>query len=317
MNTMAIPPRERDANKRTILNMLETTPAGVARPHGASEPSEPIPDLDFDWQPHPLDRAVGTRRTFRWSILIAAAVLGAVALVAVQVLITVPQQKADARRLVYRAALDTYEPALAAFAAAPVPSDPEALTAFAGATADFAAVARADLPTVIPLLPIGPIEELHPARGEMLAMVDAAETLLADLAAASTYREAAAEILALPLLPTQAPAELIDPAARAIADMQSSTERAYAGLDDNPTFAAYRDRVAEAIDALSDWADRYLLALRRGDVEAAAALVAEFQARASLATAELEGAVADVDAAAIATIPALLTSLEEARIKLG
>lgn len=297
--------------------MLETTPASLARPHGPSEPSEPVPDLDFDWRPQPLDRAVAARRTFRWSILVAAAVLGGLALVAVQVLITVPQKKADARRLEYRTALDAYEPALVAFAAAPAPSDPDALAAFADASADFAAVARAGLPTVIPLLPIGPIEELRPARSEMLAMVDAAETLLSDLGAASTYRDAAAEILALPFLPTQAPQELIDPAARAVADMQSATERAYAGLDDDPAFAAYRNRVAEAINALPDWADRYLLALRRGDVEEAAALVVEFQARASLATAELEAAVADVDAAAVAAIPALLTSLEEARIKLG
>ncbi|MEK7252692.1 MAG: hypothetical protein AAB198_05530 [Actinomycetota bacterium] len=314
---MAIPPRERDANKRTILNMLETTPASVARLRGPSEPNEPLSDLDFDWRPRPLDRTVATRRSFRWSILIAAAVLGGLALVAVQVLITVPQKKADTRRVEYQAALDAYEPAVAAFAAAPTPSDPAALTAFADATAVFSDIVRADLPTVIPLLPIGPIEELRPGRSEMLAVADAAETLLLGLGAASTYRDAAASILALPFLPTSAPIELIDPAARAIADMQSATERAYESLDDDPAFAGYRERVAEAIDSLSDWADRYLLALRRGEVEATTVLVAEFQARASLATAELEAAVADVDAAAVATIPAIQARLEEARIRLG
>lgn len=314
---MAIPPRERNANKKTILNMLETTPASVAQLRGPSQPNEPLSDLDFDWRPRPLDRAVGTRRSFRWSILIAAAVLGGLALVAVQLLITVPQKKADARRVEYHSALDAYEPAVAAFATAPTPSDPEALTAFADATAEFSGIVRANLPTVIPLLPIGPIEELRPARSEMLAVADAAETLLTGLGAASTYRDAAASILALPFLPTSAPIELIDPAARAIADMQTDTERAYANLDDDPAFTAYRERVAEAIDALPDWAERYLLSLRRGEVETTTVLVAEFQARAALATAELEAAVADVDAAAVAAIPAIQTRLEEARIRLG
>src|SRR3990172_1407773 len=299
---MPITPRERDANKRSILDMLETAPATVARPQASGEMAEPVPDIDFDWQPRPLDRNVGGRRSFRWSILVAAGVLGALALVAVQILVTVPQQKADARRVVYREALDAFDPALPALAAAPAPSDPAALGAFADAAARFAAVVRADLPTVIPLLPIGPIEELRPARSEMLAVVDAAESLLTDLAAAPRYREAAATILALPLLPTPAPETLIDPAERAIADMQSATERGYAALDDDPAFAGYRDRVAAAIDALPAWADAYLLALRRGDAAETASLITAFQAQVSLAATELESAVADVDAAARTTI---------------
>lgn len=297
--------------------MLETTPATAARPQAPAEMAEPLPDIDFDWRPRPLDATVGARRSFRWSILVAAAVLGALALVAVQVLVTVPQHRADTRRAEYREALTAFEPALTALAAAPAPSDPEALRAFADATAGFAEVVRADLPTVIPLLPIGPIEELRPARSEMLAVVDAAEGLLTDLAAATRYREAAASILVLPLLPTSAPETLIDPAARAIADMQSATERGYAALDDDPAFAGYRDRVAAAIDALPAWADAYLLSLRRGDAAETATAIAQFQAQIALATAELEAAVADVDAAARTTITEMQQRLDEARILLG
>ncbi|HEX5630640.1 MAG TPA: hypothetical protein VFY15_03200, partial [Acidimicrobiia bacterium] len=213
--------------------------------------------------------------------------------------------------------LNEFEPALRALAEAPAPSDPTALADFLAATTAFGAVVRADLPTVIPLLPIGPIEELRPARSEMLAVVDEAEDMMAELAAAARYREAAASILAVPLLPTEAPESLIDPAARAIADMQSATERAYTNLDDDPAFQDYRNRVAEAIDALPDWADRYLLALRRGDPTETGTIIAELQARAALATAELEEAVADVDAAAAEAIAAMQTRLVEARIRLG
>jgi len=49
---------EREAHRRTILSMLETTPATVASPVAPGQPSEPIPDLDFDWRPRPLDAAV-------------------------------------------------------------------------------------------------------------------------------------------------------------------------------------------------------------------------------------------------------------------
>lgn len=314
---MPIPPNERDANRRTILEMLETTPAAAARPQPPAEAQEPIPDIDFDWQPRPLDRTVVGRRSFRWPILAVAATLGVLALVAVQVLVTIPQARADGRRVEYRAALNEFEPALRAIAEAPAPSDPEALSSFAEATATFAAIVRADLPTVIPLLPIGPIEELRPARSEMLAVVDEAEAMMTDLAAAARYREAAENILAVPLLPTEAPESLIDPAARAIADMQSATERAFATLDDDITFQSYRNRVAEAIASLPEWADRYLLALRRGDAEETALVIAELQARASLATAELEEAVADVDAAAVESIAAMQSRLVEARIRLG
>lgn len=314
---MPIPARERDANKRSILDMLETTPAAPARPADPAETAEPLPDLDFDWQPRPLDRTVEGRRGFRWSILAVAATLGILATVAVQALVTVPQQRADARRVEYRAALNAFEPALRALAEAPAPSDPTALADFAAAASTFAEVVRADLPTVIPLLPIGPIEELRPARSEMLAVVDEAEAMMTALAAAARYREAASSILALPLLPTEAPESLIDPAARAISDMQSATERAYTMLDDDPAFQDYRNRVAEAIDALPDWADRYLLALRRGDPTETGTIIAELQARAALATAELEEAVADVDADAAAAIAAMQTRLVEARIRLG
>lgn len=313
---MAIHPRERDANRRTIIDMLETTPTGAASSHGAAVP-DLLPDLDFDWRPQPMEKAVDARRTFRWSILFAAMALGVLALVGVQFLVTVPQQKADERRVEYRAALDEFSAALDLFAAAPAPSDPVALAAFAAAAADLEATASAPLPTVIPLLPIGPIEELRPGRSEMLGMVDAVEQMVTDLAAASAYRDAAADILAMPLLPTEAPTELIDPAARAIADMQSQSQSAFDRLDDDPAFAAYRERASAAIEALPDWSNRYLLALRRGDVEATTTILAEMQARVSLANTELEIAVADLDAAARETIAALQVSLQEARVKLG
>lgn len=314
---MGIHPRQRDANRRTIIDMLETTPAAVARPPATPVMGDPLPDLDFDWRPRPMEPAVSAPRTFRWSILGAAMVLGVIALLGVRVLVTVPQEKADVRRAEYQAALDDFERALDTFAAAPNPSSPSALAAFADAADSLGATARASLPSVIPLLPIGPIEELRPARSEMLRMVDAVESMVTDLAAAASYREAAAQILALPLLPGAAPAELIDPAARAIADMQSTTQAAFGRLDDDPTFATYRERAGNVIAGLSDWSDRYLLALRRGDLEATAAALAEMQGRIALVNAALEAAVADRDDAARATIASLRTALAEARVKLA
>lgn len=314
---MPIDRRRREQNRRTILSMLETTPATVARPYGPASATDEIPDLDFDWRPRPMEKAVGARRSYRWSIILSAAALGAAALIGLQFLVKVPQEKADARRLEYATAIGAFTDAVNALTAAPRPSDPAALAEFRREVEEFAAVAEAPLPSVLPLLPIGPIEDLRPGRAEMLAAVDSANTMLESLTAAAAYREAAAGLIAVPLLPSEAPPELIDPAARAIADMQTIAETSLRSMSDDPAFATFRERAAAAVAAIPEWAGRYLLALRRGDVEDAAAALADLQARSDLLSAELDATLGELDAAAVTTLADILRRLERAVIELG
>ena len=46
---MRVGRRKREANRRTIIDMLETTPAQVPRPASGSSDEDTISDLDFDW----------------------------------------------------------------------------------------------------------------------------------------------------------------------------------------------------------------------------------------------------------------------------
>jgi hypothetical protein len=288
--------------------MLEATPATVTRPYGDEDGA----DDDLSWLPTPVERTP-TQRPVRWSIVFAAIAMAAAALIGVQLLVTIPQERADSRRAEYEEALTDFSRALDEINAATAPSSPEELASFAAGAAALRAVAEEDLPRVIPLLPVGPIEGLRPARSAMLGLADQADAFVADLESAAEYRLAARSILAIPLLPTEAPLELMDAAARAVNDMTRETRRQLEALEPDPRFVGYRDRVEDALAAMPAWTDRYLLALRREDVASATELVAELQGRALLATVEMENAVAGLDEAAASALSELESSLEEVR----
>ncbi|MFH1105550.1 MAG: hypothetical protein V1757_11500 [Actinomycetota bacterium] len=307
--------RERAAHRRTILSMLETTPATVARAPTGGQPAGPIPDLDFDWRPHPLDRTVTARRTYRWPIVVGAVIVGLGVLAGVKFGLAVPAHNASLRQAEYRTAVDAYEAALDHLQSAVTATDPQAAAEFATATGALRAVAEAPLPWVPPLIPLGP--DLGPARVKLLELVDTAVTLSDEIARAARYSEASTGILALPLLPYTVPTQLIDPAAKALADMEADSQAGIATLDDDPAYEPYRLGVEAAMASLPDWIDRYLLALRNGDTEAATTLIDDLQARTDLARAELDAVFADVDADADAGLTTLRAGLEAIRVLAG
>jgi hypothetical protein len=88
---------EREAFRRTILGMLETTPATVARAGTLGALEEPVPDLDFDWRPTPLGKVVESKREYRWPIVAGAAVIGLAVLLVARFVIFLPADQAEAR----------------------------------------------------------------------------------------------------------------------------------------------------------------------------------------------------------------------------
>jgi hypothetical protein len=307
--------REREQHRRTILSMLETTPATVARPVAPGEAAEPIPDIDFDWRPHPLDRTVSSRRTYRFPIVVGAVVAAVAILVAARFLVQVPADRATALQAEYVTALSEFGQALDSLDRAPTVTDPDVATGFVSAVEALRVTADIPLPWSIPLIPLGP--DLGPARARMQAVVDTAADLATEVAGAGRYRAAADDVIAIPLLPFDAPPELIDPAAKALADMQAGTETALASLDDDPAYAAYRAAARDAAAALPQWIDRYLLALRRGDTTTSAALIAELQGTKADLEAQLAAVLDQVDAHAAEAIPALRAGVEAARVLTG
>jgi hypothetical protein len=286
--------RRREANRRSIIDMLETTPATVAEPTAPSAIDERLGDLDFDWRPQPLERAVEGNRSFRWPIIGAALVLAALAIILVRGLGTFSDAQADERLATYHEAIGDFSAALDDLETAlPDITVSDALT-FSTATESLRTVAAADLPGLPPFVPQGALGEVERAQDRLLAMVDAAASISADLDVAATFSDAATTLFSIPPLPFSVPEELIGPAGQAITTMQSDTRATLAALEPNDTFATYVEKVQEALDGLSDWADLYLLALRRGDSATATELLDDLETTSALLDDELSIALTTI-----------------------
>ena len=305
--------RQREANRRTIIDMLETTPAHAARPAQRSK-SDDIGDLDFDWRPQPLERVVASGRSFRWPIIGAAIVLAAVAIIAVRGLGTISDSQADERLAAYNAEVTTFSVALDALEETLPDIEVQSALAFSVATDVLRLAATEDLPGLPPFVPQGSLGDVAAVQDLLLAIVDVATTVSADLDIAATYKTASERLFVVPPLPFSAPEELLEPAGAAIADMQTETLAALAGLDPDERFEMYVGRIEDALDAIPDWADRYLLALRRNDTEAAEALIVEITARRQLIEAELSVALDDVSDTVSGRMEELRTALTEADV---
>ncbi|MEE9206683.1 MAG: hypothetical protein V3U50_06880 [Acidimicrobiia bacterium] len=305
--------RQREANRRTIIDMLETTPAHAARPARRSK-SDDIGDLDFDWRPQPLERVVASGRSFRWPIIGAAIVLAAVAIIAVRGLGTISDSQADERLAAYNAEVTTFSVALDALEETLPDIEVQSALAFSVATDDLRLAATEDLPGLPPFVPQGSLGDVAAVQDLLLAIVDVATTVSADLDIAATYKTASERLFVVPPLPFSAPEELLEPAGAAIADMQTETLAALAGLDPDERFEMYVGRIEDALDVVPDWADRYLLALRRNDTEAAGALIVEITARRQLIEAELSVALDDVSDTVSGRMEELRTALTEADV---
>jgi hypothetical protein len=292
--------------------MLETTAATPARPP-SRPPSDADGELDFDWRPEPLGRAIDSDRTFRWPIVIASLFIGVSVALIIRLFIASPADSAAARLDQYRDAATSLDAALRTVLEAP-PGDPAAADALEIVVADLRALLAEPLPGDSPFFGGGSVADLEAAHQRLTPIIDSAETIARDLRLAATYREASIDMLALPLLPTEVPPELIDPAARTLADFRASASAAAATLDDSAAFAGFRQRVGEINDLMPSWSDRYLLALRREDVAATTDLLGDMQARFDLARAELNAALQTLRDGITAGSLAVINALQQAQL---
>lgn len=272
--------RDRDAIRRSIMDNLDTTPATVARPHAPSRLDESIgTDLDFDWRPQPLERAVEGDRSFRWPIIGAAAAMAIAAVVLVRGIGTFSDTQAAEHLTTYRAAVIEFEDALDDLEAAlPGVGVQEAL-AFETATGALRSVANEPLPGLPPFVPQGSLGDVKRAQSHLLSMVDVATSISGDLDVSATFTQASETLFNVPGLPFSTPEELIGPAGEAITDMESETRATLAALEPNDLFVGYLTAVESALEDLPEWTDRYILALRRGDAETAELLIGSIQSQ--------------------------------------
>lgn len=281
--------------------MLERTAADPARP--ASGPDgETDGDLDFDWRPEPLEREVD--HAVRWPIVIASLFIGVSAALIIRLFVAVPSDTA-ARLDEYRAAAFSFEAAVQTVLDAPR-SDAAAAAEFADAVADLR-----ELVSEPPPRGGGQIAAAHQS---LTSIADLSDALAGDLLLIATYREAASAILTLPLLPTEAPPDLLDSAARTLAEYRATASAAAAALGEDPVLAGFKERVDEFVEMLPSWSDGYLLALRRGETDTTTALLIDLRARANLAQGELDTGLTALEEAIAAQSLAVRTALQQAEL---
>ena len=288
--------------------MLETTTATAARPATGDQEGE-IEDIDFDWRPEPLDRALGSNRTFRWSIIIAALFIGVSVALALRLFVLAPANTAAMRLDEYRSVAANLDAALREVIDAPA-GDPDVASGLADATVALEA-------SLAPPLPGGGIGgqgssgELGAAHQALRAIADSATNLSARLQLATEYRSNADAVLALPLLPTEAPEDLIASAERSLADYRAGAVAAMARLTDEVAFGDLRDQFGTFVDGLQVWSDQYLLSLRRGETETTTELLQEARTETARIRAILDSRLESVEGDITADSLALLSALQE------
>lgn len=294
--------------------MLETRAATPARlPHRSTGVTE---DLDFDWRPEPLERAVDSDRTFRWPIVIAALFIGVSAALIIRLFIAVPADTATARLEEYRQVATALDTALHGVLDAP-PGSADAARDLATAIDEVRESVARPLPGGVPVIGGGPGAELDSAHQRLTTAADAASALVGRLRISTEYRAAAAVILTLPMLPTEVDPDLIDPAARTLSEYQAGAVVAAAGLGDEPRLAEFRGQVDALLDEMPTWSDLYLLALRRGQADTAATMIGDLTARVEAARTELEAGLPELEAGIAAEAQGLIDGLRQAGLVVG
>ena len=314
-------PVDRKQRQQVLDEMIERLPAGDLR-------RVTPPRLDFDWRPVPFEEAVrrskrppvdtGTpastiprarpRRDFRWAVL-AGVVAGGVALaLAFRFGAAMPAQRADEVRTEWLLAIDAV--AAQSERALSEESAPDDLAALGDAVGILSDLAERELPTGLPFLPSGPLDDLKPVREELLSLSDRAAAATSRLRLATAYVAARPAVLALPRLPTAAPVELVDELGDRIDDSVEATTAALAPIANDPSFTSVRADINETLFWISEWRDRYLLAVRREDTAEAAALAAEARERAEAVLAELDGVITGVRGEAASELEMVVAALQ-------
>jgi hypothetical protein len=308
--------------------MLETTPARVGAPAAPSFVDEPIPDEDLGWEPGALPRAVRSRRTFRFSVILAVLALGTGAYFGIQFVLELPQAQAETRRADYRQALETVEQALpdlriaAAAITDPGPTDDLAahlvtLVRLDGRSADLQASADAPLPLILPIVPTGETHLLIPIQDRMRSIADRIVTiddLLGDIVA---YRRAFAGAFLLPELPQPTEGPSVEVFADRLAEMTATTVEAALMLPDIDFLTEHRAGVNDLIAWLPEWQAAYLNALRDGDMDLAGTLHREAADRIDGLRSDLAESLEAADAWTSEAIDDLQRDIETALILAG
>jgi hypothetical protein len=139
-------------------------------------------------------------------------------------------------------------------------------------------VAAEPLPTVIPFLPKGAVDELEPLQETTALLGEDGDGIAKRLGNAYIYRISIPVLMSPGNLPISASTETINTISVTLAASLADDSAVVAELPDDPTFAAVKTEAVNSHERYAEWQSEYLAALTAEDPDAAQALVDELNA---------------------------------------
>lgn len=289
-----------DGNPGTSTSSFDPVPPPPPLPPDLTEDLDPIvgdvlldeppleaPDDENAFDDTELSPALRSKRSFRWPVVVALVL--AIAVVAAAAIILparVDDQALEVRQTYFDAAFgvrDFLPEAQVALDAITNPSSDNSQVAGA-----VPAIAELDtrafaletatsepLPSTLPPVPSGPIDELVPLKDTGAILGAAASDLTRRLGNSYVYRTSIPLLLDTGSLPIAATTAEINAISVRLASSLATDAAIVADLPDDPAFAEVKAAANTAVSEGADWQDAYLGALAGEDTDAAAALVAE------------------------------------------
>ncbi|MDA2980139.1 MAG: hypothetical protein O3B42_10340, partial [Actinomycetota bacterium] len=236
-----------------------------------------------------LSRPLRSRRAFRWPIVVVLLVLiAAVAAAAIWLPIATEAEALVVRQAYYDATsavrnqLPDTQGALDAITRAGSTAEElsgsiPVIAQLDSLAADMERAAAEPLPSVLPLVPKGPIDALEPLQ-DQTAQLGADGTEVADrLGNAYIYRVEIPGLMDVGNLPTSASTETVNTISVTLATSLSNDAGAIAALPDDGAFEAVRSEAVETHTRYIQWQTEYLNALASENTSAALELVAELE----------------------------------------
>jgi hypothetical protein len=268
-----------------LVRSPETTSETVGRMWESQDSGGPLDD----WAPEAMDRAISSRRTFRWTSLILAVLAVTLVAVALVLLPSIARSRANDRRQLYRDALSDLRNELPdTQTSLAIATDPGSdlteiqdrsteLTQLASYVSGVEEATQLPLPTAPPLTSKAPINDLEPIRSRLEPIATNGLTIQRRISNLVSYRSLLGSFLQLPELPTAADSAQQSELRVALAAANAESASV---LSELPSDVALDDHHAQAralSERFADWQVEYLEALRTEDVATAQTLVAELE----------------------------------------
>lgn len=267
-------PHDHSADTGTLIERLWI----ATEEHEAVRPAEEL-------QPEEFKKITG--RTFRWPLIVGVVVALAIAIALLQIGSQLPGRLADQTEADYRTAVAEVQAVLPVsaellatvsnptFEAEELSDAAVMLSQLDDAARNLFTIASAALPSTPPLVGRGALEALAPVRTDMAAASDQGLNIERRLGLALSYRLIYTKAFELPNLPSTATHDEISALGVELGLSLATTLDTLAQLPSDPFFEDHRAQADLVAARYADWQVEYLSALREGNLDAAATLLAE------------------------------------------